>query len=611
MRESTRRKPGQPRTPARKRKPKAAPKSNLGTALKVTGIGTAGVGAGYGAKKLFEKKKGSEKTAATKDKSRSGATSKEKVYGTTPEMVGGGVGMLGGGTLGAVLVPTRGTGRILGGALGASLGSLAGMAGGHYTQSAEERARLKAAREQSMKPPSEGGASFGGGEGELALRVKKRPEGMTPEEASEQYAGDVATRRALISGIGGGLAGAGAGALAGKQLGGPAGLAGGALGGYVLGAGTGMEAGRLSGLERGRELAAQVLPKQAAAFQEALDKLSQPQQQEPSMARSVGKGALIGGGLGAAATGASAGYLRSGTGKKHMREFLRQQPSQRAAMGKVMKSIKTPGGIAKQVAKGAGRMGAIGAGVGLGAYGLSRMMRPKQASAEKTAKKKSKDKPPYKAMALMPAAGAGAGAGIGGLAEAARAAHRPGKLSLKGVPRSALRGGALGAGIGLGTAGLLGAGHLLKDTDPRVLQTAAQLAPAAGMTYAALKDEPKTAMAKLCGLSVEQWDELQKEAVGAGLLAGMKAGLGAAKGFVGKAAPTVRKAFAGGKGQGIQWRKGFQSLGQQAEKGIGAAGRWANVKGNRRAALGLAGAGLGGAALGGAALGRATAPRYR
>lgn len=101
------------------------------------------------------------------------------------------------------------------------------------------------------------------------------------------------------------------------------------------------------------------------------------------------------------------------------------------------------------------------------------------------------------------------------------------------------------------------------------------------------------------GLTPEEFEQLQKEAFGGAMLAGLK---GAGQ-FIRKAAPTVGKAFKGAKGQGMQFGKGMEALKGQASRGVGRAARWAGKTENRGAALGLAGAGLGGAAL----LGRATA----
>lgn len=184
----------------------------------------------------------------------------------------------------------------------------------------------------------------------------------------------------------------------------------------------------------------------------------------------------------------------------------------------------------------------------------------------KTAAKKEDKGLPLKAMVGVPLAATGVGAGLGGLAEAARAAHRAGPLSLSGVPRSALRGGALGAGIGLGTAGLLGVGHMLRDTDPRVLQTVGTLAPAAAATYGALRDEPKESLASVKPTLVPGEDPQQfgypsqsmgqAEAVGrmiglpagavGGGMAGSRAGGLRGGGWKGKALSTLLGATGGG-----------------------------------------------------------------
>lgn len=89
----------------------------------------------------------------------------------------------------------------------------------------------------------------------------------------------------------------------------------------------------------------------------------------------------------------------------------------------------------------------------------------------------------YKAMAALPFAGAALGAGVKGLA--ALASRVPmNKLQEMG------RGAAIGGGIGLGAAGIIGLAKLLEKADPKGkgLETAVKLAPAVGTMYAAMKD---------------------------------------------------------------------------------------------------------------------------
>ena len=122
------------------------------------------------------------------------------------------------------------------------------------------------------------------------------------------------------------------------------------------------------------------LDEKAAAMKLALEN----QQEGPSLLRNVGTGAAVGAGLGAGAEGAALGYM----GKTQGGQKMLAQNLKRGVPGSqvVQKLVSGPGGaVAKHLGRAAGKVGLLGAGLGLGAYGAKKLMQPKQASAESAA----------------------------------------------------------------------------------------------------------------------------------------------------------------------------------------------------------------------------------
>lgn len=178
----------------------------------------------------------------------------EKAWGTKRELLGQGLGAAGGALLGGALGAGPPGGAASGALLGGTLGLLGGRIAGHFSQSPEQRAKLREARIAAQ------GVGMGliDAKAELANRIRNRPSGVSEDEAIRSYGDDIAMNRGG-AGLGAGMA---TGGLLGAGLGGPAGmLVGGAAGGAL-----GYHLGRTSGKGRAHELAEEIHGEKKAEF---------------------------------------------------------------------------------------------------------------------------------------------------------------------------------------------------------------------------------------------------------------------------------------------------------------------------------------------------------